>query len=550
MDAHELNSLLDTLIHHGESRTVEFKEAKNQFDIDKLGKYVSALANEANLADQDAAWMVFGVDDHKHAVGSNIFHTKEAKNKIEYQIQQGIDQNLTIRNSYEIIRDNKRVVLLEIPSSPRGLPTSWKGIYYARSGESLTPLPDNKRDEIRSQTFFRDWTAEIVHDATLNHLSQEALIKARAGFKRRPGNRLPESEIDGWDDWTFLAKADLLRNNQLTRAALLLLGNQEGRHALNPHMAEITWRLETEEQAYEHFHPPFLLTITEMTQRIRNVNVRILPKGELIYREVSKYDERTLLEATYNCLAHQDYHRNARIVVTEFIDRVEFINVGDFYDGKPEQYVLESRTPHNYRNPFLAHAMTMLNLIDHMGYGIKRMYQDQVKRYFPLPDFDFSRHGEVKLTIPGAVIDQAYSQTLIANTDLAIQDIIALDRVQKGFGIDDTTVRRLRRKNLIEGRRPNLQVSQVVATASGEVGKYVRYRPFHNKHYEQLILEFISANKGASRKEIDDLLLPILSDALDPKQKHQKISNLIASLRRRGQIENVGVRTSPKWVAR
>ena len=550
MDAHELNSLLDTLIHHGESRTVEFKEAKNQFDIDKLGKYVSALANEANLADQDAAWMVFGVDDHKHAVGSNIFHTKEAKNKIEYQIQQGIDQNLTIRNSYEIIRDNKRVVLLEIPSSPRGLPTSWKGIYYARSGESLTPLPDNKRDEIRNQTFFRDWTAEIVHDATLNHLSQDALIKARAGFKRRPGNRLPESEIDGWDDWTFLAKADLLRNNQLTRAALLLLGNQEGRHALNPHMAEITWRLETEEQAYEHFHPPFLLTITEMTQRIRNVNVRILPKGELIYREVSKYDERTLLEATYNCLAHQDYHRNARIVVTEFIDRVEFINVGDFYDGKPEQYVLESRTPHNYRNPFLAHAMTMLNLIDHMSYGIKRMYQDQVKRYFPLPDYDFSRHGEVKLTIPGAVIDQAYSQTLIANTDLAIQDIIALDRVQKGFGIDDTTVRRLRRKNLIEGRRPNLQVSQVVATASGEVGKYVRYRPFHNKHYEQLILEFISANEGASRKEIDDLLLPILSDALDPKQKHQKISNLIASLRRRGQIENVGVRTSPKWVAR
>ena len=40
---------------------LEFKAARQQFDLDDFGRYVSALANEANLAGRDAAWLVFGV---------------------------------------------------------------------------------------------------------------------------------------------------------------------------------------------------------------------------------------------------------------------------------------------------------------------------------------------------------------------------------------------------------------------------------------------------------------------------------------------------------
>lgn len=40
-----------------ENEVVEFKEAKRGYDFRKLGKYFSALCNEANLKRQDSAWL-------------------------------------------------------------------------------------------------------------------------------------------------------------------------------------------------------------------------------------------------------------------------------------------------------------------------------------------------------------------------------------------------------------------------------------------------------------------------------------------------------------
>jgi len=44
----ELSKLLDELLANFESECVEFKRADNSFDINTLGKYFSALSNEAN----------------------------------------------------------------------------------------------------------------------------------------------------------------------------------------------------------------------------------------------------------------------------------------------------------------------------------------------------------------------------------------------------------------------------------------------------------------------------------------------------------------------
>lgn len=45
----ELNKILDELLLNPENECVEFKQAENNFDINNLGKYFSALGNEANL---------------------------------------------------------------------------------------------------------------------------------------------------------------------------------------------------------------------------------------------------------------------------------------------------------------------------------------------------------------------------------------------------------------------------------------------------------------------------------------------------------------------
>lgn len=461
-------------------------------------------------------------------------------------MNQGTHPSVSFRDIHVLDHVGGRVILFEVPPAPRGFPIAWKGHYYARAGEGLTPLGLAKQDEIRNQAMATDWTAVAVPGATLDHLDPSAIVRARQGFTERHP-RLTE-EIAAWDDTTFLAKARLTLDGHVTRAAVLLLGKYTSAHLVNPHMAELTWNLVGEQRAFEHFTTPFLLSATELVQRIRNVQIRFNPPDELIYREIEKYNSSGLHEALYNCIAHQDYAQNARVIVTERVDRVEFISVGDFFDQTPDAYMLSERIPRLYRNPFLVAAMTELNLIDHMGNGIHRIVDQQRKRFLPLPDYDLSDPGEVKLTIFGAEIDEAYTKLLMAREDLPLEDVLALDRVQKRLPISMEAAARLRKLKLIEGRRPHLRVTAAIADVVGDRAKYIRTRGQDDAFYVKQVRDHLEKFGSASRADLDELLVPQLSQALNDVQKGNKVGNLLSKMREAGTIRNDGTRAQPRWV--
>lgn len=310
----------------------------------------------------------------------------------------------------------------------------------------------------------------------------------------------------------------------------------------------MTWKLEGAERAYEHFGPPFLLTTSSLYQKIRNIQLRILPDDVLLAIEVSKYDQKVVLEALHNCIAHQDYTRNGRILVVEMLDRLIFENEGSFYEGQPNDYIAGNKTPRKYRNPFLVQAMTELNMIDTMGYGIYEMHLGRARRYFPLPDYDLSDNSSVKMTIYGSVVDPAYSRLLIQKTDLSWEDILLLDRVQKKLSLSDDAIKHLKRKGLIEGRKPHIHVSAKVAKATASKAEYIKMRAQDDEHYIKLVTDFIKKFGKATREDIDKLLSGKLSDALDDSQKVKKIGNLLTKMRRSEIIANKGSRTAPEWI--
>ena len=47
-----------------------------------------------------------------------------------------------------------------------------------------------------------------------------------------------------------------------------------------------------------------------------------------------------------------------------------------------------------------------MNPIDTQGGGIKRMFETQRRRWFPMPDYDLSDSGRVAVTIPGRILDE------------------------------------------------------------------------------------------------------------------------------------------------
>lgn len=549
MDPQTLQRLLDDLIAGWESEVVEFKQAGKDYDTDKIGEYFSALSNEANLRGADGGWLVFGVNNKSRSVVGSDYRTQANRlQSLKMQISADTEPSITLRDIHELQTAQGRVLLLEIPAAPQGMPIAWKGHYYARAGESLTHLGLDKLDALRKQVGVVDWSAQLVNGATLADLDAAALTKARESFAKKYANRFAPDEVAHWPDAVFLDRARLTQDGQITRTALLLLGKRESTYKLSPHPVQLTWKLEGAERAYQHFASPFLLTTTELYQQIRNVQIRILPDDQLLAIELAKYDRKIVLEALHNCIAHQDYTRNGRVVVTEFADRLTFENEGGFFEGQPADYVAGHKIPRRYRNPFLTQAMAELNMIDTMGYGIHEMYVGQARRYFPLPDYDLSEPQVVKMTLHGAIVDAAYSRTLIQHTDLSLPDILALDRVQKNLPIDDALVKRLRRAQLIEGRRPHLFVSASVASATASKASYIRTRTQDDAFYAKLVLDYLGQFGATKRQEIDTLLLTKLSDALDDTQKRNKISNLLSNMRRAGRIKNTGARKAPRWI--
>ena len=440
MEQTELLSLLNNLISQWENEVVEFKQANKDFKLSEIGQYFSALSNEANLRKLEKAWLIFGVHNKtRKIVGTDYRTKKDAREHLKYEISQGLEPSLTFRNIYEIMAPEGRILLFEIPAAPQGMPVSYNGHFYCRAGESLLALSLDKLDEIRRQTINTDWTAVTLPETTVNDLDTVAVSKARDGFILKHSSSISEDTIRAWSTEVFLEKVGLIRKGQITRACLFLLGKAESNFFVSPHMAQITWKLETEERAYEHYGFPFILNATEVYNHIRNYQMKMIPDDSLVAISVPKYDKRVFMEALHNCIAHQDYTKNSRIIVTEFKDRITFENAGSFFYGKPQEYILGTKTPADYRNPCLARAMSELGMIDTMGYGIYQMNKNQAETYHLLPDYDLSDSSKTIMTLYAFEPNYEYTKKIVNNKNLSFDEIVKLDAEQKAK-LSKTTV--------------------------------------------------------------------------------------------------------------
>ena len=524
----------DKLRYHYEDEIVEFKKAENNFDFDDLGKYFSALSNEANLRDKGFAWLVFGVHDKtREILGTSYKNSMKSLQKLKQDLSQHTTDNNTFRDIYELEVEGKRVLMFQIPAAPRGIPMAWQGHFYARRGESLAALDMNKYEEIRRQTVNEDWSKQIADGATIADLDEKAIMKAREGYKEHYPNQ--KKEVDSWSDEVFLNKAKITIDGKITHAAILLLGKPESLHFIN-HIGEIVWRLAGKDNVGQVFTIPFLLTTTEVMHKIRNYPFKLFPKNSFLPGEGMKYDSEVILEALHNSIAHQDYLENQRIIVIERENELEFRNCGGFFDGTYEDYITGERIPRKYRNQFLAQAMANIKMIDTEGFGIHKMFVSQKERWLPMPDYDKSDNDNVVLTLPGNVIDENYSLMLLENTNIDLTTAVLLDKVQKGKPISENAVKMLRKEKLIEGRKPHLYVSKYIAKATDKQVEYTLKKGFNDAECQEWIIKALNDHKVLSRKQINELLWNKLPIDFTEDQKIGKIGNLLTKLRKKGII--------------
>lgn len=569
MNENDLILLLNSLNRHSENEILELKEAKDSFRIKDLGKYFSALSNEANLRGASSAFLVFGVQNDGKTCGTSFRREAQMPSKglqkLKKEIAENTNNRITFREIYEIEHEGKRVIVFDIPAATRGIPTQWAGAAWAREDEDLVPLPISKIDEIRRQPP-ADWSRQVVEEATLADLDPEAISIARKKMRERYGDR--EGIIDGLDDSELLDKAGITFRGKITHTALLLLGRPESAKLIAGSLPKITWSLYEATgtvRTYQHFDPPFLLRIDDLMAKIRNEEIRLLADPDsLIPLTTTEYDDWSLRELVGNAIAHQAYDRGGKVNIEEFPDRISFLNEGGFIPGSLEKALEQGYKPPFYRNPFLVDAMLSVRMLDQNAMGIRTICEKARERDMPLPTYDLSDPQRVRVDLPNHEINPTYTHLLFANPDLPILTVLALDKAQKGLPLDADERADLTARGFIEGDGGGLRLVEPRARRApspsshdtapeGKAPARLLSKRGLDDLIRQTIIDELRARGAASRVGLTDavsrrlLNLGALGADLKPVDG-KKIYRLLRSLEEAGVVRSEGNTRATRWM--
>jgi len=521
----------------------EFKSLKSSISArqgEDLISYISSISN------MEGGNIILGIEDKTlKIIGIQDFHDYNIDN-IKYRIL-GNCTNLS-SEGFDIVEyvtsDTYKIVwIVKVPKHQFRLPVYAHKKAWQRIGDNLVPMTKERLNNILNENLIlEDWSKKIIEEASIEDLDKEAIKKARKEFIKRNPKYI--DEIEKWNDIKFLDKSKLTIKGKITRACFILLGKQEEEHFLDS-AVKIRWNLKTidnQDKDFEIFHIPFILSVDEVYKKIRNLKYRYLKEGTLFPDEVLRYDPFVIREPLNNAIAHQDYSKKGRINLVEFEDdHLIFTNLGTFLPKTVENVVLKDSPEEFYRNTFLVEAMRNLGMIETQGGGIRKVFNFQKQRFFPMPEYDFSDE-KVKVTIVGKVINEEFAKILIKNPEITLEDTLILDKVQKRKKLTDDEFIYLKKKKFIEGRKGSNYISYNVIEPTKNkdlLADYINNRSLDDRHFKELILEFISKSGKAKRKDIDHFIIPKLSSALTDSKKKNKVTNLLSSLRMEGKIKSL-----------
>lgn len=514
----------------------EFKNLKNSFcgdEKDDVISYVSAIANMEGghlvIGVQDKTLEIVGTDTYNYDRQKAILRLTERCANLSTE---GLDID-------EFITDdtNRKVWVIHIPKHLPKRPVFAHNKAWQRIEDSLVEMTAERMTAILDEPIFHetDWSSQIVPDATIDDLDEVAIAKARKMFKK-VHSRIPEAEVNAWSVGTFLSKCGIMKNGGITRAAILLLGKYESSFKLRPAVAQVTWTRRDENKDvvdYEHFTVPFILTVDEILSKIENLTMREMPGGTLFPDTMKHYDDYTIREALHNCIAHQDYTMQQRINFVENPTYLFYSNAGSFIPGTLENALANEEPQAYFRNECLCRAMVDFNMIDTVSRGIKKMFNEQWRRHFPMPDYEIdAKNRKVSVCIYGNEINEKYTNLLKTNDSLTLWDCISLDAIQKGRTIHEDVAQDLLRRGLIEGEAPNYTISLGVAKATRQLQGYTKQKGLDKDKIKQMVLQYLknAGSDGAKRDGIYEYIKDVMPQAKTREQQLRILGDILNAL--------------------
>lgn len=381
-----------------ENECVEFKS--NSQTPEKIGEYISALANSACLHQSNEAYLVFGIEDKTHKIIGTTFSYRNKKGKGNEDFEPWLRRNITPSLDFEIKEielTEGRIVIFFIPAASFG-PVKFLRKAWIRAGSCNQPLLKYPEKEAviwdRRKPFENKNAMENVSEQQVFELLN--YDKYYRLTKQQPPKNL-SSVISAFLQEGFLTKKSGNLNITNLGAILLAIDIKKFERLKNKTVRVITYsgidRLNATKdiQGKMGYAVGFESLITHISGQ--------LPEPEKIegsLREAQKnYPKKAIREFVANALVHQDFSMIGYNPLIEiFNNRIEISNA-----GKPlvkiDRFV--DSTPCS-RNEKLANTLRRMGICEQRGSGVDRALLEIELSQLPAPNFE-ETDSSVRITI-------------------------------------------------------------------------------------------------------------------------------------------------------
>jgi ATP-dependent DNA helicase RecG len=526
---------VEELLEAKEGESVQFKEAKERFDMGEALRCCCALANCGG------GRLVFGITDQRprQVVGSKAFEQPERTRK-------GLIDKLKVMVDFQLLEyQGKRVLVFTVASRPLGLPVQVDGKAWWYEGDGLIPMPEEVRRRIYEESGI-DFSGGICPAAKLSDLDEAAVEDFRSRWIEKSGNkRLQSLSVE-----QLLRDCEAITEDGITYAALILFGT---RTALGKHLpqAEIVFEYRSSEASgpasqREEFRVGFFACYNRLWELINLRNDKQHYQEGLFVYDIPTFNERVVREALLNAASHRNYQMGSSVFIRQYRDKLVVESPGGFPYGISLDNILDRQNPRNRR---VAEILSLCGLVERSGQGMNLIYELSIKEAKQLPDFTGTDQDFVRITLNGLVIDKKM---------LSLINRIGNDRLDALSTGDFLTINALyHEEKLAEGLRANLKhladlglvehvgrskyvLARSLYAVAGKAGVHTRIVGLDRETNKELLMKHIrkSGAQGAPLKELQQVL---------PGLSRDQIRVLVRELHKEDRIYYQGKTRGAKW---
>ena len=355
----------------GEGPSLEFKRSLSK----NVGRELCAFANASGGS------FLVGVPDDSATVG--VADHNLLKSRIQ-SIARAADPPIQV--TVDAVGDVLRVTVPPQHSKPY----SFGGRFFRRVGASSQQLSATEIEDMFYEVgrLHFDKTP-CPHFEIERDLDDETWVR----FSRRA--KIPRS----MDRLAALRNLGLIDTDQrMTHAGAWLMARDIRTVTTSAHVSCALFLGRTKFRILDRrdFHRHVAALVDDVTAWIlTKINVEFIIK-HVRREERPELPEDALREAVANAVAHRDYRSPANVQVYVFKDRVEIVSPGGLPMGMTEADLGTKSVP---RNPLLFGMLYRMDVVEHIGSGVRRIRDRCREHGTPLPRIDVSEHW-VTVTFP------------------------------------------------------------------------------------------------------------------------------------------------------